>query len=174
MKVIKEGNDVETLPVAHDYPYEDNSGQDWDDFDDEQGEFKADFKVEDEAPLDLTADFEEIQRIVKDEIKVDPSSEVQTIKDIPQAPNAPMDITADDDQDVMTWKSAQQLIIFRKNAMDIADEFVKASRLRLESVRERNVTIRDWKAYNTGKEAAKDIDVRRKRIKGGKGDGSGS
>ncbi|KAL8291406.1 hypothetical protein RQP46_002384 [Phenoliferia psychrophenolica] len=72
-----------------------------------------------------------------------------------------------------TWTSPGQLALFRSTADAIADSFIKSQgvKLRKHKGRKRKALKYDSKAYKAGKEDAKKIDLKRKRIdeaRGGK------
>jgi hypothetical protein len=64
------------------------------------------------------------------------------------------------------WKSKMQVDIFRKNAQQLADDYLKTIlTTKLRSARKSKAKTFDQVAYNKGREDGKNIDVRRKTIK---------
>lgn len=68
------------------------------------------------------------------------------------------------------WKSAGQLVTFRETSVAIADDYLKQQNIKLVSGSKRpDLGARgpqEWAIYKQGKEDAKKIDVKRRRIKG--------
>jgi hypothetical protein len=65
----------------------------------------------------------------------------------------------------VTWASHMQLMIFRNDAMTIADDYARSQGKKFKTGRKRSTVVRDRKAYRQGKEDGKKIDVHQKRIK---------
>ena len=63
------------------------------------------------------------------------------------------------------WASHKQLITFRTNAREIAEEYLKEKKLKLTKGRQRCDNVRDKEAYNRGRKDGKKIDVHRRTIK---------
>ncbi|KAH8102617.1 hypothetical protein BXZ70DRAFT_1006526 [Cristinia sonorae] len=65
------------------------------------------------------------------------------------------------------WKSVQQLVQFRATSVAIADDYLKATGLKLRTSRKDTFQLKNGERelYNEGREDAKKIDVKRKRIK---------
>lgn len=67
------------------------------------------------------------------------------------------------------WRSVQQLVQFRATSIAIADDFLKEKGIKLRMGRKTHWELKyagEWQIYNEGREDAKKIDVKRKRIKG--------
>jgi hypothetical protein len=82
----------------------------------------------------------------------------------PSQPPAPI-ATGEEDTFSLAFPSTQHLIVFRANAMDIADKVLADSGVKLHASRKFVGTAWDYKAYAQGKEDSKKIDMRGKRIK---------
>lgn len=65
------------------------------------------------------------------------------------------------------WQSMGQLTRFRKDAETIADDYLKATKVKLTTGRKRTANKIDSCAYKQGKEDSKKIDVKRRRLEGG-------
>ena len=65
------------------------------------------------------------------------------------------------------WKSVQQLVQFRATSVAIADDYLKQKGVKVHLKRTNSFTLRhgEWNIYNQGREDAKKIDVKRRRIK---------
>lgn len=71
-----------------------------------------------------------------------------------------------------SWTSPALLTLFRENATIIADNYLKSKNIKLRPGRKSKALKYDSKAYNVGKEVAKKINLKRKRVEG-KGKGKG-
>ncbi|ORY84146.1 hypothetical protein BCR35DRAFT_62151 [Leucosporidium creatinivorum] len=71
----------------------------------------------------------------------------------------------EEDTSGLAFPSTQHLILFRANAMDIADKALSETGVKLCKGRAFVGKAWDWNAYKQGKEDAKKIDLRGKRIK---------
>ncbi|THH34064.1 hypothetical protein EUX98_g51 [Antrodiella citrinella] len=83
-------------------------------------------------------------------------------------PDAPADTSrAVKEETNPGWKSVQQLVQFRATSVAIADDYLKKQGIKLSKGRSSRFELKhdgEWKLYNEGKEDAKKIDVKRKRI----------
>jgi hypothetical protein len=101
-------------------------------------------KWESEEEADITADFdEELIKFVKSEPR-------------PREPSP---------EPTPAWESSQQLALFRKNALLIADTYLETQEVKLYPGRRTDTTVRDRTAYVQGKEDSKKINVRAKGLK---------
>ena len=124
--------------------------------DDEEMEVEPTFKEEEEKPLDLDGDFEE-----------------QLRETMPVLPANPESLDNDDRRSELTrsspWPDSQALVRFRQSAEKVADEYLKnVKNKKLKTARKAKRSIRDWESYKEGKEDAKEIDLKRRRIEDGK------
>jgi hypothetical protein len=62
------------------------------------------------------------------------------------------------------WASASQLTLFRTTASKIADEYLKSTGTKLTKSRAPVSSIRDYDAYEQGRQDSRKIDVKRRRI----------
>ncbi|TCD71482.1 hypothetical protein EIP91_008862 [Steccherinum ochraceum] len=71
-----------------------------------------------------------------------------------------------------SWRSVQQLVQFRATSIAIADDFLKEQGVKLKKGRKDRFQLQhgEWTIYNQGREDAKKIDVKRRRIKGAEED----
>jgi hypothetical protein len=137
---------------------------------DDNDTLEPDFKLEDDAQIDLSGDIDEmIKRLVQPEPELehnfDPSdlsrrSSTHTLLNEPDMKQERNDVSVPDSN----WKSTMQLIKFRATASKIAEDYLKASGIKLTSFRTGHTSIRDYSAYAQGKRDSKKIDVRRNRI----------
>jgi len=144
-----------------------------DDFDSD--ECKPTFKQENELPLDLSADFEEeLQKIIKQERS--PTPELANVQDKTkpkieakeEEPTPPIQNPGPSDdqpaEELSLWTSPQQIILFRKSAMKVAEEYLKSTKRKLHKSRKRTCSVRDYGAFEAGKRDSRNIDVRRRRL----------
>jgi len=137
-------------------------GAEWDDGD--AYDFRADFNADDEGDMDAMLHDLDTTGHIKP--KPDPSP-----IPVPKAEDVrPIKIEDDDDT---PWASGQQLSLFRSNALAIADEYIKKSKIKFRKgpkLNGPNFANGGYSIYKQGKEDAKKIDVKRKRIKGAEQD----
>lgn len=116
------------------------------------------FDEDEEQPVDLAADFEdELRRHMPQWSDHNPPPVP------PSGTQAKLD-DYDNPAKLITWPSAGALTLFRKNADNIADTYLKTQNTKLGKGRERNRSIKDVQAYEEGLEDSKKIDVKRRRI----------
>ncbi|KAH8659434.1 hypothetical protein BGZ61DRAFT_370616 [Ilyonectria robusta] len=63
-----------------------------------------------------------------------------------------------------TWKSHMQLVVFRKSAENIADDYLKNQGTKLVAGKSRSRRVHNMTAYRQGSQDSKKIDVRRRMI----------
>ncbi|KAJ7596276.1 hypothetical protein C8J56DRAFT_916999 [Mycena floridula] len=152
--MIPSGCPVKQEPQSDDESDNDDSPLD---FDNSDNQFvKADFK--DDDPDDL----------------LDLDAEHPRVKSRPHSPSpppaAPEPQSDDDEDDTKQWSSLQQLTAFRESTVAIGDDFLKSKKIKLHKGKKRpGLKLKDAEAraaYIQGKEDAKNIDVKRRRIKG--------
>lgn len=158
---------------------------------DEALEAEPTFREENTLPLDPEADFEvELQRILKRErsgtpltkIKLEPSSPRSKLEDIkpkleeikPKLEGVKPKLEAEvkpklEDEDNPStesslWASASQLTLFRATASKIAEEYLKSTGTKLAKSRAPVSSVRDYGAYEQGRQDSRKIDVKRRRI----------
>jgi Protein of unknown function (DUF2786) len=141
-----------------------------DDDHDDESEAKLTFKEEDEKPIDLDGDFEQqLQDMIpvpdaptpsqisddKNNALGQPERQAQNIED------ANADCTT-----ISYWKTSQALVLFQQSAKRVAEEYLKAQKVKLRANRKRVRTVQNYDVYLEGMEDSKKIDVKRRRIEG--------
>jgi len=155
-------------PMANgDEPYSD--GEDhaggaggWEGADGYGDDFQADFNAEEE---DIDAMLHDLDTTGRINVKRDASP--------PRKKEEVKPAVKIEDPDDTPWTSGQQLTLFRDNALGIADEYMKKSKIKLRAgprISGPNFKKGGYSNYKQGKEDAKKIDVKRKRIKGARQD----
>ena len=158
-----------------------------DDFEnDEENEayVEPDFIVIDDDDSDVNT-FEDVEDEINKLVKPERKS-TETPRDLhslpPYLPNSTINMSASSQHSApelhnsaerqepapeLRWASHMQLITFRANATNIADEFLQDQGVKLSKKTGRESVIRDWDAYDKGVKDSKKIDVRRKQIEEG-------
>ena len=80
----------------------------------------------------------------------------------PQAKTSPLPVLLSNNDG--TWSSHMQLVIFRKTAENIADDYLKSRGVNLVSGQARSRRVHNMTAYRQGSQDSKKIDVRRRMI----------
>ncbi|CEH18327.1 hypothetical protein CBOM_04737 [Ceraceosorus bombacis] len=95
---------------------------------------------------------------VKAETKAEPSASVSTPIEALEKEHGQEDV-----KDAQ-WKSHNQLVVFRKNAESIAEQYIKTHKVKLGMARKFKDRKRDKNAYHKGKKDSKNMDVKRRRL----------
>ncbi|PWN43369.1 hypothetical protein IE81DRAFT_322436 [Ceraceosorus guamensis] len=95
---------------------------------------------------------------VKAETKAEPSATVSTAIEALEKEHGQEDV-----KDAQ-WKSHNQLVVFRKNAESIAEQYIKTHKVKLGMARKFKDRKRDKNAYRKGKKDSKNMDVKRRRL----------
>ncbi|KAK4912677.1 hypothetical protein LTR66_017267, partial [Elasticomyces elasticus] len=153
---------------------QDSDSDDSDDVDDNDNEVPllgptSTFDATKELPIDLTADLDsEIRRHIPTKRSSSPSPQPTISHNSRFQAEAIQRST--DKLSGMLWRDAGALTLYKQNASDIADEYLKNHLARtgskMKTSRKRNAQVKHPHAYRQGKEDSKKIDVKRRRIQG--------
>ena len=133
------------------YMWTDEGGSESEDIPD-NGSALADFNDEDSDMLDVTAPFEaELKKIAKAQSKSDPSK---------------YQITSE--PRTTEWASSTQLTVYRENVAKIAEDVLKANKIKLFAGRKVKMSVKDQKQYARGVKDSRKINVRGGRIENGR------
>ncbi|EJU05552.1 hypothetical protein DACRYDRAFT_20001 [Dacryopinax primogenitus] len=154
-------NDEEPYSDAEDFAGPVN---DWDEMGEPGDDFQADFDAEEEDIDGMLRDLDATGHInVKHDPDPVPKSEPKKEEESKPA------VVKLEEEDDTPWQSGQQLTLFRHNAASIADDYLRKQKIKLHKlprVNGPNFSRGGYSNYNQGKEDAKKIDVKRKRIRG--------
>lgn len=141
-----------------------------------QSRIKSDLDDEDCTPFNLSgtnfvnpdfADDDEDDEDKTGHTQAKTEAEEETLA-VPVSIGAAFDVKQEDVNEESQWHSVQQLVAFRQASVAIGDEFIKREGTTLQSnKRQAAFSLRDDIAasmYRSGKEDARKIDVRGKRI----------
>ncbi|KAH8830127.1 hypothetical protein DL96DRAFT_1706966 [Flagelloscypha sp. PMI_526] len=129
---------------------------------DSDEEVLPDFRDDDELDMmDLDA--------LEEKAKVKPESAelllpARNPSPMPLNPEEPLVKPEPTEETMPSWQSALQLSTFRKNAEQIAENFLKDKGMKLSMRRKSKPTQYDYVAYNKGWDDGKKVDLKRRRI----------
>ncbi|KAI1839656.1 hypothetical protein JX265_013681 [Neoarthrinium moseri] len=161
---------------SDDFDLFDAPGLDDDDMEEvEEGCIDPDFDVKDEGSLDIFTDLDAaIDKLIKPEPQSPAASLEAAVASVPAATQDKSDTMLLDEakreeagMDVdfeSKWASRGQLVMFRKTATKIADEYLDGMGIKLRKPRAGRIVFQDQAAYKQGRKDSKNIDVHRKRI----------
>lgn len=141
----------------HHYP-DDDSDNDYLGFYDDPRTPRVDFRDSDD---DMYMDLDDMKHPLR------------SGNDAAPPPNLAAPLPAKADTEEPGWKSVNQLVQFRQVSAAIAEDFLKEKGIKLSAGRADRWELRhdgEWQIYNQGREDAKKIDVKRKRITDKEGD----
>lgn len=70
----------------------------------------------------------------------------------------------EDSKEMLQWKSERQLTAFREQSVDIAKQYLEEKGVKLKTAKKRKRSVKDRAVYREGREDAKSIDVKARRI----------